>query len=582
MLQEYYLSKIRKKLKLREKRIASLDSTEEVYAYQEEIRRKLGVSFGALPEQSPLNSRIIDTLDTGKLLIDKIIFESRPGFHVPALFYRKHSLKIIVPGILFLCGHSDSGKAFNNYQEAAQSLALCGFAVLVIDTYGQGERREFSGKNSIGVAHEHNLRGQQLLLAGEFLGTWFLWDAIRALDYLETRPEVDNSKLGVTGTSGGGLLTVYLNAFDDRLCMAAPSCYVTSLLNNFENELSADAEQNPPCFLSQNLDISDFLIAAAPKPLLILAQNNDFFDPRGTRKVYKELKKIYSVLGAAKNVSFHMGTGDHSYAPDHRDAAAGFFCTQTNLKYAKPESSAIKPLPEEMLYCAPEGCVDNLPGNRTILNHLQELFPKTVPSIKELLNISKIKIPYYRVLRPEIIQKKPLFLANRFAVETEPGIRVILKLITKSPLYYLPKVEKVTISLSGLIKIPDDGVLYLLDVRGYGECAESCHGINSEFFYTRYGNMLDSPYLGGKVYDVLTVLRLLKSLGAKHFNLAAHGDYAAVASIAARLNSGENTAVSFNDPPISWEELLKKSYTTSSEWLFVPRSSQYMRSGDDA
>jgi dienelactone hydrolase len=557
MLQEYYFAKIKEKLDAREKRIAALKSAEQVCAYQKEVRQKLSISFGPLPERTPLNPQITGTIELGELIIDKIIFESRPGFYVSALFYRKRSLEIPVPAILFLCGHSAEAKACSDYQKAPQSFALRGFAVLVIDPYGQGERKEFFAENAIGPTSEHNLRGKQLLLSGEFFGTWRLWDAIRALDYLCTRPEVDNKKLGVTGTSGGGTLSTYLNAFDSRLSMAAPSCYVTSLRNNFENELSADAEQNPPYFLAQELDIADFIIASAPRPVLILAQDNDFFDLRGTQRVYKELKKLYTLLGKPDSIMLHVGSGNHSYAPNHRVAAGNFFCAQTHYGESGPEPKGIKVLPESDIYCSPRGIIKKLPGAKTILDFLTEA-QITPPSI----NCDSVEVPDYRVLRPVKLQDKPLLFASRFHFGMS-----ILKLISEK-LYFAPIVaEKVTISIGGFEELPQDGLLYLLDLRGHGECAGIANGGNCENLYTRYGNMLGEPYFLDKLYDLLSAIALLRSLGAKHITLKADGELSVIAREAG--NAVEELELTNTLP--SFEILAKESTSTRSEWLFIPQ-----------
>jgi cephalosporin-C deacetylase-like acetyl esterase len=121
-----------------------------------------------------------------------------------------------------------------------------------------------------------------MLLVGEFLGAWFAWDAIRALDYLLTRPEIDEQHIGVTGNSGGGTQTTWLCGLEPRFTMGAPSCFVTTFRRDAENELPQDSEQCPPRVLAFDLDHCDFLAAMAPKPVIIMAQEKDYFDARGS------------------------------------------------------------------------------------------------------------------------------------------------------------------------------------------------------------------------------------------------------------------------------------------------------------
>ncbi len=122
--------------------------------------------------------------------------------------------------------------------------------MLIFDPLGQGERLQYPTdalKSQIGVGvPEHLYAGNQQFLVGEFIGTWRAWDAIRALDYLLTREEVDRRHLGVTGNSGGGTMTTWLCGVESRWTMAAPSCFVTTFRRNLENELPADTEQCPP------------------------------------------------------------------------------------------------------------------------------------------------------------------------------------------------------------------------------------------------------------------------------------------------------------------------------------------------
>lgn len=121
-------------------------------------------------------------------------------------------------------------------------------------------------------------------LFGDNFAFWRVWDAMRGLDYLLSRPEADSSRVGVTGNSGGGTLSTYLWALDDRLTMAAPGCYITSFHRNFDNELPVDAEQAVPGIAAAGIEMADFLIARRRRPAWSSGRGNDFFDPRGTKE----------------------------------------------------------------------------------------------------------------------------------------------------------------------------------------------------------------------------------------------------------------------------------------------------------
>ncbi len=135
--------------------------------------------------------------------------------------------------------------------------------------------------------------------------------------------------LGITGNSGGGTMTTWLCGVEDRWTMAAPSCFVTEFRRNMENELGADMEQCPPRALALGLDHEDFLAAMAPKPVIILAKEKDYFDARGNEAAYHRLKQLYRLLGADENVAYFVGPTYHGYSQENREAMYRWFnrCT---------------------------------------------------------------------------------------------------------------------------------------------------------------------------------------------------------------------------------------------------------------
>jgi cephalosporin-C deacetylase-like acetyl esterase len=199
--------------------------------------------------ETPLNVRITGIVERDAYHIEKVIFNSRPDFPVTANLYVPKGRKFPLPAVIGTCGHSDSGKAYPEYQSFAQGLVLQGYIVLIYDPIGQGERlqylaNDYKPRYGIGVT-EHLHAGNQMFLTGESLNTWFAWDGIRAVDYLLSRKEVDPDYIGVTGNSGGGTQATWLCGVESRLTMAAPSCFITTFLHNIENDLAADTEQCP-------------------------------------------------------------------------------------------------------------------------------------------------------------------------------------------------------------------------------------------------------------------------------------------------------------------------------------------------
>ena len=593
MVQDYYLQKVRAASEIRKQRLERITTRAEAEAYIEGVRIKLADSFGIMPERTPLNPQITGVLETDKLRIEKVIFFSRPGIPVTGLFYLPKSYRSgKLPGVLALCGHSGNAKAGETYQTVSQNLALKGYAVLMIDPIGQGERRQFVDvKNAKEVdgqpVIEHNMLGKQLLLTGDFFGSWRLWDGIRALDYLLSRPEVDSARIGVTGTSGGGTMTSFICGLDQRPTMAAPSCFITTLRHNVENEIPADAEQVPPRLLANGCDIADFLIAGAPRPVIILAQDNDFFDPRGAVEAFNDVRKIYTLLGIGDKVELHIGEGDHGYKSNHREAAVAFFNKYAQIQSDAKESPDIKIQDIAKTNCTPKGQVHYMPDQRGVFSCIREnattlgeqrktITAEKLPSIlRKYLGIKDIKEPEYRVLRCSVIAGEPLLVFNRIAVETEPGILAILKSRTGSLFFRIPAADKVCLYIPNLdteqelaqsnLAVP--GVsLYGLDVRGIGEsrplgCDQKEQNFfrpyGADYFYASNAILLNESYLGGKVTDVLSTVKLLKKQGGKQIHLVGRGQGAIVAALAAVLSEDIDRITLYN-APLSWDSMVRE------------------------
>ncbi|HVR70319.1 MAG TPA: acetylxylan esterase, partial [Vicinamibacteria bacterium] len=229
------------------------------------LRARVIEIIGGLPEtKTPLNARVTGTVPMDGYRIEKVVFESLPGLHVTALLYVPDGpAGTKRPGVLVACGHSPDGKSFRNYQQISGELAKRGYVVLSWDPVGQGERSQFwdaaRGRSRYNlVCGEHAVLGNLACLAGTSLVRYMVWDGMRALDYLLTRPEVDPARLAVTGTSGGGFQSLYLGALDERIGVVAPSCFVTSLPMRMANRIfedpDSDPEQDPFRLVSAGVD----------------------------------------------------------------------------------------------------------------------------------------------------------------------------------------------------------------------------------------------------------------------------------------------------------------------------------------
>ena len=207
---------------LRNARLKELADQRSIQEYQDWARQTFWKLIGGNLEKTPLNSRITRSFERDQYRVENIIIESQPGFHVPGNLYIPTQGDPPYPGILFQMGHALNGKAALDYQRCCIGLVKLGFLVLGFDPMGQGERAYYPRPDGYmtrlpSADTEHTLPGRQMILIGDTSTRLQVWDAIRSLDFLESHPLVDSSRLASTGNSGGATLTMQLAAVDDRV-----------------------------------------------------------------------------------------------------------------------------------------------------------------------------------------------------------------------------------------------------------------------------------------------------------------------------------------------------------------------------
>ena len=225
----------------RRKAWAKIETQQDLLRVQQQIRQHLLAMIGGLPSvKTPLHARVTGTIQMEGFHIEKLIYESMPRLPVTALVYVPENGTKRHPAVLVPAGHSANGKAY--YQALCQRLAQRGYVVISWDPIGQGERSQFwDAKNHKSrynlICAEHAVLGNLAYLAGTNLARWEIWDGIRAVDYLLTRPDVDPERINITGTSGGGFQAAHIAALDPRIKVAAPSCYITALPMRIYNRI---------------------------------------------------------------------------------------------------------------------------------------------------------------------------------------------------------------------------------------------------------------------------------------------------------------------------------------------------------
>ncbi len=339
------------------------------------VREKAIEMMGGFPERNPLSPVTVTVLERDGYRIENVMFQSRPNFWVTANLYVPTHGNGPFPGIISPCGHSADARIYPPYQFTYLGLVKNGFVVLAYDPIGQGERRHYwnpqTKKNEIGgpVTWEHSLPGQLLLLLGENLTEYRIWDGMRAIDYLLTRPEVDAKRIGCTGQSGGGTLTLFISALDERVQCAAVHEGGTG--HRWPIELrpespveTGDTEQHFFPGAIYGVDLCDLHVAIAPRPLFSTIEN---YSPHFNETARHVLAR-YRQLGVPERFSTEEATDPHAMTVKLRLATTDWFCRWFYNHRGPTVELEFEPERPETLYCTPNGSVRYSQQGETIFS----------------------------------------------------------------------------------------------------------------------------------------------------------------------------------------------------------------------
>jgi dienelactone hydrolase len=277
------------------------------------LREQVLVSAGLwpMPEKSALNARVFGRIERSGYSVEKVYFESYPGFYVTGNLYRPLGKPGPFPGVLSPHGHWAYGRLENGADGSIParciSLARQGYVVFSWDMVGYNDSRQV----------DHRLLDARLAQWGIGSLSLHLWNSIRSVDFLESLPDVDKGRLACTGASGGGTQTFLLTAVDDRIKVSAPVNMISHYMQG------GDVCENAPVL---RLDTSNVEIAAltAPRPMLMVSAAGDW--TRDTPRVeFPAVQGVYSLLGAKDQVATVQFIADHNYNRDSREAVYAWF-----------------------------------------------------------------------------------------------------------------------------------------------------------------------------------------------------------------------------------------------------------------
>jgi dienelactone hydrolase len=395
--------------------------------YREKLFDMMGLS--PRPEKTELKPVVTGKVERETFSVEKLQFQSRPGLYVTGNLYLPKKLDKPAPAILYLCGHGavkKDGVSFGNkvtYQHHGAWFAEHGYVCLIIDSLQLGEIE--------GIHHgTHRENMWWWISVGYTPAGVEAWNCIRALDYLETRPEVDRERMGATGRSGGGAYTWWVAALDDRIKAAAPVAGVTDLRNHV---IDGVVEGHCDCmyFLNKHRwDYAQMAALVAPRPLLIANTDSDnIFPLDGVMRVHDKVKRIYKLYNAADKLGLQISPGPHKDTQELQVAVFKFFDKHLRGEERVIERAATKQLEPEELKVFAELPKDQ--RNTTI----HETFTQSsvVTALQQDVNPQKVILAGWPISAIE-----NLAMPRRTAEQSHNGLRILSFEIEVAPNQSLP------------------------------------------------------------------------------------------------------------------------------------------------
>jgi dienelactone hydrolase len=579
----------------RTKGFEALTTPEQIRAYQQAMRKFMLEQLGGFPERTPLNARTVRTIKAKGYRIENVLYESRPHHTVAANLYIPDG-KGPFPAVVVSSGHSRTGKTADYNQRFGIAMAEHGLAAICFDPIGQGERSQILTESGAprfpGTTTEHFLVGVGSILVGRNTAGYRAWDAIRTIDYLESRPEIDAKRIGMTGCSGGGTMTSYVMALDERVLCAAPACYLTTMRRLIETIGPQDAEQNIFGQITGGLDQPDYVIMRAPRPTLISATTGDFFDIRGSWENLRQAKRIYGRLGAPERVDLVEIEGKHGVQPQNL-ASIVQWMRRWLLQDDSPVAAKDYPArPAEELLCTEHGQVLRLPNEKSVFDlnaeYASELAIRRTAartntdegtlrtSIRNLASVRPLDMLTPPVMKDIGRAQREGYHIDKLVLRTKtgatlPGLTFHPKTPQDEAYLYLHDDGKVGDSQVGgpIEKLVDDGFAVVsVDLSGQGETGDGKPDellVEWKNYYLAY--LQGMPLVGLRTEDAIATAHFVayyqKPAGKpRKVHLVGVGQAGVVALHAAALQPELFESVTLRDAPRDWTSAVKNTVPT--------------------
>jgi dienelactone hydrolase len=601
-LPDYLRALARTAYERRNHEIAGLSTPAAITARQQWARETFWRLIGGKPDPTPLNIRTTGAFERPGYRVEKLIYESRPRFFITANLYLPARAQGRLPAVLFNMGHYREGKANPSYQRCCQGLVKLGYVVLAFDPMGQGERVYYpdsTGRRSrlANPDAEHTVPGKQMILFGRTTTRIQVWDAVRGLDVLASHASVDPRRIGATGHSGGGTVTMLLAAADERLAAAAV------IMGNTENVACGDfhppgstddAEQNFVGSGPFGFDRWDLLYPLAPKPLLVAVTVKDAYATYSPeyigsgREEFERLRKMYEVLGHAGNLEWAETPLPHALAHDCRMRIYNWF--GRHLKGGREpikQEPEVKPEPEDALRVTEAGSTLVSLGSETPFSMLKKERPaRTAAPLEPLLGVERaargtevrgrVELPRVRVEALEVTSAAgvavPVWLLVPADRDANTPVLICLDPQGRDALWFDSELDQALPKRAPIV--------CAADVRGVGDltpefspgAAGYARWHQAEENYAWSGLTFGRPLVGQRVTDILAVIAALEAhpdTAGRTLKMAAHGKLTVPALFAAALE-GRVRELYLSGGLVSFESLVESDTYNHPFADFVP------------
>lgn len=552
------------------------------------IRQALSKAVGSFPERTPMNPQITGIVEKKDFRVENIVYESMPGYYVTASLFIPAGLKRKkAPAIIYCSGHTLVG--YRGYQQVILNLVKKGFVVFAFDPVGQGERIEYTGQSkedkiAISPTQQHSYPGAQYFLNGQSIARNFIWDGIRAIDYISSRKEVDTTRIGISGRSGGGTQSSYIAAFDDRITAVAPENYITSYTALLLSIGLQDAEQNFVSGIKQGLDMADLLTVQAPRPTLMITTSRDIFAIEGSDETALEVQRAYSALGAPQHFATATDNDGHASTKKNREALYAFFQKVFAMPGVATDETVEMLTPEELRVTKTGQVSTSYAGlssfdlnKKYATQKIISLFDKREKTsfVKEMLTAARQLSGYHLQKGIPVFMgafEKGYYTIEKYRLELEkdyviPYLLYRPKQIQEKAVLYLHPEGKIadTAANGEMMQLVKQGITVLApDLPGVGELGNGKFKGDSFIGNIAYNTwfttvMTGTSIAGIQASDISTLAAILQQDGAKEvYGIARSGLCAALLHAAAFDSSIKRVALL--QPYASYRSFVENKY----------------------